>query len=459
MAAAMTTLVVVGGNAAGMSAASKAKRRNKDLEVVVLEAGSHVSYSSCGIPHLVEGTVEEPEQLLVFKEGEAKERGLDVRLGTKATGFNPFTKELSFEGPDGRDALHYDKLCIATGTEAANPFKGGDLAGVFTLRHLPDGIRLMEHIDSAKVKSVGIVGGGFLGLEMAEAFHKRGAEVHLVTKGRLLPQFDADITDGLEPFLGERGIEVHSGTEVKGLAEGKHKGAVGAIETSKKDVRVDAALVAVGVRPHTAFATKSGVHALSSGHLLVDDNMRTNLHDVWAAGDCVAPRHLITGRPTGVALALPANRMGRVAGDSIAASTERIPGPSLHYPGVVGTAITRVFGLAFAQTGLSEEVAKKEGFDVATALVESRNKAAYMPEAHDMAVKLVADRDTGKLLGVQLAGPAESALRINAAAVAIQAGMTVKKLAEVETAYAPPFSPVWDPMLTAASELAKDVRK
>ncbi|MEK6974780.1 MAG: FAD-dependent oxidoreductase [Candidatus Thermoplasmatota archaeon] len=457
----MTRLVVVGGNGAGMTAASKAKRRNPDLEVTVFEAGPHISYSSCGIPHLIEGTVEEPEKLLVLDDAGVKERGIEVLTGTKAVGVNPYTKEITVEGPRGRDASHYDKLCIATGTEAANPFKGGDLAGVFTLRHLTDGVRLMEHIDSARSKSIGIVGAGYLGLEMAEAFHKRGSEVHLITKGRVMPQFDADITDGLEPFLEERGIHVHSGTEVTALAPGKRQGQVGVIETKGKgkDVQVDTALVAVGVRPHTAFATKAGIHALSSGHLLVDDQMRTNLHDVWAAGDCVAPRHLITGRPTGVALALPANRMGRVAGDNIAASTERIPGPSLYFPGVLGTAITRIFGLAFAQTGLNEEQARKEGFDVATTLVESRNKAPYMPDAQDMAIKMVADRDSGKLLGVELAGPAESALRINAAAVAIQAGLTVKKLAEVETAYAPPFSLVWDPMLTAASQLAKDVRK
>lgn len=455
----MTTLVVVGGNGAGLSAASKAKRRNPELEVTVLEAGKDISYSACGIPHLIEGIVEEPEQLLVLKPDAAKERGLDVQLQTRALGFNPFTKELSIEGPKGRDALHYDKLCIATGTEAANPFKGGDLEGVFTLRHLQDGVRLMEHVDSAKSKKVGIVGGGYLGLEMAEAFHKRGAEVHLLSKGRLLPHFDADMTDGLDLFLQERGIQVYANHDVKALAHGKHKGHVGVIETNKDDVHVDAVLVAVGVRPHTAFATKSGVHALSSGHLLVDDQMRTNLHDVWAAGDCVAPRHFITGRPTGVPLALPANRMGRVAGDNIAASTERIPGPSMFFPGVLGTAITRIFGLGFAQTGLSEDAAKKDGFDVATSLVESRNKAEYMPESHDMAIKLVGDRDSGKLLGAEIAGPAESVLRINAAAVAIQAGLTVRKLADVETAYAPPFSPVWDPMLTAASELGKDLRK
>jgi len=320
-------------------------------------------------------------------------------------------------------------------------------------------VRLMAHVDSAKAKTVGIVGAGLVGLEMAEAFHKRGAEVHLFSKTRLLPHLDADMTDGIDQFLAERGIHVHTNDEVKSLAEGKREGQVGVVHAKGGDVRVDAALVAVGVRPQTAFATKGGIHALSTGHLLVDDQMRTNLHDVWAAGDCVAPRHIVTGRPTGVALALPANRMGRVAGDNIAASTERIPGPSLYFPGVLGTTITRVFGLGFAQTGLSEELAKKEGFPVATSLVESKSGAAYLPEAQDMAVKLVADRDSGKLLGAEMAGPPDAVLRINAAAVALQAGLTVKKLADVETAYAPPFSPVWDPMLTAASELAKDVRR
>lgn len=455
----MTRLVVVGGNAAGMSAASKAKRRNPDLEVVVYEAGAHLSYSSCGIPHLVDGTVGEPEQLLVLDADDVAKRGIEVQANTKAIGLNPYTKELTVQGPGGRDAVHYDKLCIATGTEAANPFKGGDLGGVFTLRHITDGVRLMEHVDSAKSKRIGIVGGGFLGIEMAEAFHKRGAEVHLVTRGRPLPSFDADMTDGLVPFLAEKGIHVHADAEVKGLGEGKRKGQVGVIHAKGQDLHVDAVLVAVGVKPQTGFATKGGIHALSSGHLLVDDQMRTNLHDVWAAGDCVAPRHAITGRPTGFPLALPANRMGRVAGDNIAASTERIPGPSLFFPGVLGTTVTRVFGLGFAQTGLSQDEAKKEGFDVVSALIESKSRAAYMPEAHDMAVKLVADKDSGKLLGAQIAGPADSVLRIDAAAVAIQAGLTARKLADAETAYAPPFSPVWDPLLVAAGELAKKTKK
>jgi CoA-dependent NAD(P)H sulfur oxidoreductase len=456
----MTRLVVVGGNAAGMSAASRAKRRNPDLEVVVYESGDHISYSACGIPHLVQGAVEEPEQLLVLSDEKAADRGMEVIRRSKAVGFNAYTKEVTIQGPDGRDSTHYDKLCIATGVEAANPFKGGDLNGVFTLRHLQDGIRLMNHVDSGKCKEVAVVGAGYLGMEMAEAFKKRDCEVHLIARGpRLLPQMDPQMTDGLTEFIMEKGINVHVDTDVKSFAEGKRAGSLVVHTKGAGDLRADAVLVAVGTKPNTTFATKGGVHALSSGHILVDDSMRTNLHDVWAAGDCVAPRHIVTGRPTAHALALPSNRMGRVAGDSIAASTERIPGPSLYFPGVLGTTITRLFGLAFAQTGLTESRAKKEGLDPISVLIEAKSKAAYLPTASDMAIKMVAEADTGKLLGVELAGPAEAGIRINAAAVALQSGLTVKKLAEIETAYAPDFSTVWDPMLIAASQLAKEVRR
>lgn len=460
MPGAMTSLLVVGGNAAGMSCAMKAKRRAPELEVTVIEAGPHISYSSCGISHLVAGAVEEPEDLLVLSPEGAKEKGVDVHLKTSAIALNAYTKEVTVQGPKGRDSLHYDKLCIATGASALNPLKGGDLKGVFALRHFWDGVRLMEHVDSGKSKRFAIVGGGHVGLEMAEAFHKRGTEVHLFQKGpRLLTNFDADITDGLEQFAESKGIKLHLDAEVKSLAEGKREGHVGVVHSNDKDVNVDGVLVAVGVKPSTGFATKAGVHALSTGHLLVDDTMRTNFHDMWAAGDCVAARHLITGRPTGMPLALPSNRMGRVAGDSIASSLERIPGAIQSFSGVVGTNVMRFFGLGFAQTGLNEAQAKKEGFDVATSLVEAKSKAAYMPGSRDMAVKMVADRDSGKLLGVELAGPEDSVLRINAAAVALQAGMTARKLSEVETAYAPPFSMVWDPILVAASEIAKEIRK
>lgn len=449
-------LVVIGGNAAGMSAAMKAKRRAPDLEVEVLEAGPDISYSTCGVPFLVEGLVDKPSQLLVLSEEEAAEKGVTVRTRTKVVAFNPYTKEVVFQGPNGRDSIHYDKLLIATGAEPRNEFPGRDLRGVFSVRHVGDGVRILRYLNEKKVDQVAVVGAGYVGLEMAAAFQVRGAEVHVYQRGpRVLTSMDADITDGLEQWLSEAGLHIHLNAKVTGFSgtDGQLKRVDG------PDLDVDAALVAVGVRPVTDFAQKANVATTKEGHILVDDQMRTNYHDVWAAGDCVAPRHMVTGRPTPMALALPSNRMGRVAGDSIAASLEKIPAPSLFFPGVIGTVITRIYGLAFAQTGLTETAAKAEGMDVVSALIESKSKAGYMPGVSDMAVKVVAEAHSGRLLGVQLAGPEESGLRINAAAVALQAGLKVSKLAEVETAYAPSFSTVYDPIIVAAEQCAKLIRK
>lgn len=445
-------LVVVGGNAAGMSGAAKAKRRVPDMDVEVLEAGPDASYSSCGIPYLVEGLVPESDALRVLSPDALRKRGIDVRTQTRVVAMNPYTKEVVFEGPDGRDSIHYDRLLLAMGTRARNPFKNGQLPGVHTVRHLADGERLLAA--SKKWKTVGVVGGSYAGLEMATAFRARKAKVHLFARSRLLSDMDPDITDGLPDWLESAGIQVHLESKVKAFHGKDHVEAV----QSSADVPVDGAVVAVGIEPATEFAVKAGVGSTKDGYLLVDDQMKTNLHDIWAAGDCVAAKHLLTSQPTPMPLALPANRMGRIAGDNIGASAATIPGPGAFYAGAVGTTVVRLYDLAFAKTGFSEHEAKREGFDVATSLVEAPTKAGYMPGARDMAVKMVADRDSGKLLGVQMACPESSALRINAAAVALQSGMKVARLAEVETAYAPPFSPVWDPILVAASECAKALR-
>ncbi|MFO1533685.1 MAG: FAD-dependent oxidoreductase, partial [Thermoplasmatota archaeon] len=383
----MTRLVVIGGNAAGMSAASKAKRRAPDLEVVVYEAGPDISTSVCGVPYLVEGILPDPEQLLVLTPEKAAERGIEIHTGTQVLGFNAFTKEVVLQTPQGRDSTHYDKLLIASGTAARYPFKGPRLAGVHTIRHLEDGLRVAA--TAPRAKKVAVVGGGYVGLEMAAAYKARGAEVNLLTRGkRLLSAMDADITDGLTEWLENAGIKVHLEATVKGFASGKKEGELGSVE-GKKDVPADTALVAVGVEAATEFAVKGGVMSTKEGFILVDDNMRTNYHDIWAAGDCVAARHIVTGRPTPMPFALPSNRMGRVAGDAIGASTEKIPGSSMYFPGVLGTAITHLFGLAFAQTGITEAIAKQEGIDAVAALIESKDKASYMPGAADMAVKVV----------------------------------------------------------------------
>ena len=450
-------LVVVGGNAAGMSAASKAKRRRDDLEVLVLEQGDHISYSSCGIPFLIEGTVQDPDALSVLDPQKAGERGIDVRLHTRAVAFNPYTKAIAVEGPDGRDEIGYDKLVLAMGTRPRTALPGSDLEGVFAIRHLGDGLRLLSHLQGHRTRKAIVVGGGPTGLEMAEALHRHGAKVEVYTRNdRILSEFDPEMTDGFPEWLEERGVPVHLGAEVQAF---QGEGKLHDVLVDGKAHRADVAINATGIEPATEFAVKAGVAATRDGFLLVDDNLHTNYHDVWAAGDCVAPRHILTGRPTPVALALPANRMGRIAGDAVASSLEKIPVPRSSFPGVLGTAIARIFGLGFAKTGLTEQECKAERMDVETVVVEAKSKAGYMPDVGDLAVKMVADADSHKVLGCQLIGPEEAVLRVNAAAVAVQAGLKVQKLADTETAYSPPFSPVWDPVVLAAGELAKKLRR
>ncbi|MHB8633770.1 MAG: FAD-dependent oxidoreductase [Thermoplasmatota archaeon] len=454
----MAHLVVVGGNAAGMSAATKAKRRKPDLEVTVLEAGLNASYSTCGIPYYVDGTLEDPSELLVLSAKAAQDLGIRVRTRTRATALNPYTKRISLTGPDGREDVAYDKVLLAMGCEPLNPFPGGELPGVFTVRHLADGVRIVSHVERHG-KKVAVVGGGFVGLEMASAFHKRGSKVHLFQHGdRLLTSFDADMTQGLDGLLTEAGVQLHFGAEVRGFApkEGLKEERVGRV-LDKKEVEVDAAVVAVGVRPATEWAVKTGLECTREGYLIVDTQMKTNLHDVYAAGDCVAPVHMVSEKPTPVPLALPANRMGRVAGDNIAAALQNEPGS--HFAGVLGTAVTQIFGVGLSQTGLTEEAAKGTDYEVETHLLEAPSKARYLPDTGDMAVKLVAEAGTGRLLGGQIVGPAEAALRINSVAVALRAKMTVRQLAEVETAYYPALGPVYDPVVNCAVQLAKKLRK
>ncbi|HEX2066898.1 MAG TPA: FAD-dependent oxidoreductase, partial [Candidatus Thermoplasmatota archaeon] len=245
----MTRLVVAGGNAAGLSAASRAKRRNPGLEVEVLEAGPDISYSSCGIPALVEGSVEDPEKLLVLSREDAAGRGIQVRTRTRVVGFNPYTKEVACEGEGGRDTVHYDRFLIATGAVPRNPFPGGGLDGVFALRHLEDGLRLLRRVQEGRCGRVAVVGGAYLGLEMAAAFRARGSKVQLLQRGpRLLPSMDADMTDGLAEWVTQAGVEVHLDAKVKGFAEGGTPGRLARVE-ARQDMDVDLAVVAVGVAP------------------------------------------------------------------------------------------------------------------------------------------------------------------------------------------------------------------
>ncbi len=439
----MGRLVVVGGGAAGMSAASVAKRRDPELEVVVLEQGKHVSFSACGMPYWAGGIVEGgQDRLVVLSPEDARERGLDVRLQTEALDVDPEARTLELEGPEGRASLGYDRLVLAPGVEPRTPWPGCDLEGIHALRHLDDGIRLVEDLGRHAVEHACVIGGGFVGLEMAEAFVHRGIETSLVHSGATL------MSGVIEPTLGEMinrrvrdaGVELILEQRADGL-EGETR--VTGVEIGGDRVTADLVIMAIGARPRTELAEAAGCSLTTSGAIQVDGRMRTTVDGILAAGDCVAFPHKLTGEPTFLPLALHANRAGRIAGETVAGNDAR-------FPGVLGTAITRFEDLEIAATGLTLPAAEEAGFDAVAEAITSQTRAGYFPGSSDIHVRMVVERGTGRVLGCQIVGGTGAGQRIDTAASAIWMGATADDVEAMDLSYAPPFSPTWDPVAIAA---------
>jgi NADPH-dependent 2,4-dienoyl-CoA reductase/sulfur reductase-like enzyme len=489
------TFVVIGGDAAGMSAASKAKRDDPDLDVIVFERGRWVSYSACGIPYYVEGEVEALSDL-VARDPETfiDEQGIDLRRGREVTAIDPAgrTRGGTVTVRDRESGTTtdqpYDALLIATGAAPTTPpVPGTDLENVFTLRSLDEAHAVREAVaggregaDAASagyadamvdggpaaqflvdrtdadggapeggtepVRTAGIVGAGYVGLEMADALHSRGLEVHVFQRsGHVLSGYERDVARAVEAHLRDHGVHLHLETPVEGLAEAD--GRVRAVETPDGSVDVDVVVVGTGVAPNVELATAVGAETGASGALRIDDYNRTTLPDVYAAGDCVEVEHLVTGEPAYVPLALTANRHGRAVGMTVAGAPE--PGG-----GVVGTAITKVVDMEVARSGLSDpDEAREAGFDPVSRTITTRSRASYYPGGAPITVQLMGCRSSGRLLGGAIAGQDRAGKRIDTVATALHEGLTVGAVERLDLAYAPPFSPTWDPVLTAAKVL------
>ena len=439
------TFVVVGGDAAGMSAASKAKREDPDLEVVVFERGEWVSYAACGMPYYVKGAVDELEDLVAVTPEEFREqREVDLRTGHEVVGVDPGARTVRVAGPDGAFDQPYDHLLVATGASAVEPpFDGMDLDGVFTIHSLDEADAIEEYI--AERETAAVVGGGYVGIEMAEAFAERGLEVHLYEAlPHVLQPFGEPVAEIVENHLREQGVELHLETPVSGFVGDS---AVEGVDLGTETLPADVAIVGVGVEPNVDLAADAGVELGPTGAIAVDEYGRTNREDVYAAGDCAEAGHAVTGEPTHVPLALTANRAGRAIGSTVAGT--RTPVGE-----TVGTAIVKAFDLGAARTGLvDEDRAREAGFDPVSATVSAPTRAHYYPGGSELQVTLLADTDTGRLLGGSLVGR-EGVKRVDTVATALTAGLTVTGLQNADLAYAPPFSPVWDPVLTAAKVLA-----
>jgi len=464
--------VVVGGDAAGLSAASKYRREAPDREVVVFEKGNWVSYAQCGMPYFVEGEVDSITDLLSLSPEAARERGIDLRRRHEVTAVDPDAKTVTVRSEDGTFEQPYGDLLVATGARALSaPVPGTDLSGAFTLHSMDDtaalraflvgedeaeAIASVDYVDGEYVREYGardppetaaIVGGGYVGVEMAEAFSAHDLGVHLFQRtDQLLPPFGEAAGDLAAEKLREHGVTVRLDTEVDALTG--EDGVLTGVEYDDGRLDADVAVVGIGIRPNTDFLEGSGVALGESGAVAVDEYGRTNREHVYAAGDCAEMRHAVTGAPDWVPLGLTANRAGRAIGQTVAGDPEPVGD-------IAGTAAVKAFELECGRTGiLDHDRARDAGFDPVSETVTAGSRSGYYPGNEDTAVTLTADRETGRLLGGSIAGEDRAAVRIDTVATALESDLTVSEVERLDLAYAPPFSPVWDPVLVAAKVLA-----
>ena len=450
-------LVVIGGDAAGMSAASQARRLRgpEELEVLAFEQGAFTSFSACGIPYWVSELVEGRDELVVRTPEVFRERqSIDVRTRHQVVGIDVDERLVAVRDLASDElARHaYDELMIATGATPRRPdVPGIDARGVFGVQTLEDGQRIVDDLRHRHPRRAVVIGAGYIGVEMAEAMTIRGLEVHVVD---VAPQ----PMSGLDPELGAElaaamrrmGICLHLGVSVEHL-DTDAGGQLRAVVTDRGEIDADLVFLGTGTRPFSDLADAAGVPIGPSGGIVTDRRQRTPIEGVWAAGDCAETFHRVSRRPVSIPLGTIANKQGRIAGTNLG-------GGYAGFPGVLGTAVSKVCEIELARTGLNEREAGQAGFEFETGTISSSTRAGYYPGAGEITVKLVAERGSGRLLGGQIVGREGAAKRIDALAIALWNEMTVDDLSQVDLAYAPPFSPVWDPVLIAARRTAQAVQ-
>ncbi len=449
--------VIIGGDAAGMSAASRAKRNNPNLDVTVLEKTHDVSYSACGMPYNIADS-DRPIDDLVVRQATVFREKQGINL---LTGHSVESIDLENQSVSGTIDNHqkftvlYDKLLIATGASPIFPdLPGFELPGVFGLKTLEEGRFIKEYLEKQKVGKVVIIGMGYIALEMSEALRSRNMEVEMVKpRPQLLPWMDNQLAEIVKLELEKNEVKLHLGhaiTEI--VSQPGSEGLNGKLRVISSGLVLDADMVitAIGVKPNSDFAGQSGLELGLNKAITVDRNMLTSNKHVYAAGDCADAYHVVTGKKTYVPLALRANRAGWAVADNIF-------GKNIELPGIAGTSVFKVFDLEVARTGLDVKDSIANGFDVAEVYVQTRSRAHAHPGSTPIHLHMVADRNSGRLLGAQMVGREGVAHRINAVAVALHSQMTVEQFVQCDLAYAPPFSPVWDPLLTTANQLLKNM--
>lgn len=443
---------VIGGDAAGMSAASRAKRLDPDIDVEVFEMGNWVSYAACGIPYFVEGKVDRLDQLQVVTPGEfEKKRDIKINLWHKVEGIDPKAGEIvvtDLEG-GGEKKVSYDSLLIATGASAiVPPGIDVDYAGIFPVRGLDEAKSLDAYIKDGHCRRAVLIGAGYIGLEMAEALSERGLSVTVLEMAdRVMPAAEEEISAIIAEKLYSRGVKVINGAAADGVERSGKKLIVSADGDSYEG---DVVVVGIGVRPNSGLAEEAGLKLGVKKAIHVDRWQKTDADGIYSGGDCAEAYHLIKEQNDYIPLALTANRQGRVVGANIAGKEEL-------FPGMLGSAVTKLFDLEIGRTGIGMKEAKDLGLDAVKVKVDSFSRAHYYPGGKKIRMALIVEKGSGRLLGAQMAGEDGVAHRINHFATALGAGLSLEQIMDLDLAYAPPFSPVWDPVLIGARVARKKV--
>ena len=448
----MKRLIVIGGVAAGPKVASKAKRCDPDLEVVIYQEEGEVSYSGCGLPYYIGGVIPERKKLLIRTAEQFGLDGIQVLKRHRVENIDLQKRQVSGVKLDNGQTFGdtFDRLVLATGSEVIRPkIPGMDLGQVFFLHSIFDADVILPQVQSAAVKSVVVVGGGYIGLEMAEALSQLGKKVTIV---ELAPQiatlFDEDMAAVLRQYLEKKGLVILTSEGLRGLTG--QNGKVTRVQTQKRELPADVVILSLGIRPRVELARKAGLKIGETGAIWVNERMETSAEGVYAAGDCAETTHRVTGKRVWIPLGSTANKQGRVAGINVCGGHET-------FPGVLGTGIFKAFDFHVAKTGLNMREAKREGLEPIQAIVRGYGRAHVLPGGKESVLKVIASRKTGRILGAQAVGEGPSDKFIDTVAMALQAKMTCSQLAEADLAYSPPFSPVLSPVIVAACVLMNKI--
>jgi len=444
-------ILIIGANAAGVHAASAARKTDPKAEITLVTDDNHLAYSRCGIPYVLAGEIPSFEDLIVFPPSYYRMMKLDTLTETVATSIDPEEKTVQIEDRDGKeDEIGYDCLILATGAKPfILPIEGNDKEGVVAVRTLEDGMAIQKMLQ--EVEKAVVIGAGFVGLETAHAFVEKGLDTTVIEVAPYVVPglFDEDIADYMQKMIEDHGVRMMMGQRVTEIL-GDDK--VTGIKTAEEEIEADIVVMATGVRPNTTLATEIGIEVGVTRGIMVNPRMETNLEGIYASGDCVESRSMITGLPCLIQLGTIAVRQAKVAGTNAA-------GGYSTFPGVVCTAVSKMFDFELGSVGLTEYQARRIGFKTISGSITGKTRADYFPGAEDIRIKIIAEPYMGRVMGAQIVGGEEVTQRINMISLGIQKEITVWELATADTGYAPPLAETLEPVALAAEIASRRIRR